>query len=134
MKTIIAGSRCIASPAARRFLDASIEALPWTITEVVSGRARGVDTMGERWAQAHDTPIKQFPARWHPDGPKGGVDLKAGFRRNEEMATYADALVAMWDGYSRGTKHMIRTAERHGLRVVVFVWLSEWEPPTKPRR
>lgn len=134
MKTIIAGSRRIASPAARRFLDASIRALPWTITEVVSGRARGVDTMGESWAQAHDIPIKQFAPRWYPDGPHGGVDLGAGLRRNEEMATYADALLAIWDGYSKGTKHMIRTAERHGLRVVVFIWLSDSVRPKKLRR
>ena len=124
MKTIIAGSRWITGPAARRFLGRSIHELPWSITEVVSGRARGVDTMGEQWAMAHHIPVKRFAANWYPAGPTGGLDLGAGFKRNEEMAIYADALLAMWDGYSKGTKHMIRTAERHGLRIVTLFWLG----------
>lgn len=125
MKTIIAGSRWIASVAAYHFLDQSIQSLPWTITEVVSGRARGIDTIGELWAEAHVIPVKRFAARWLPDGPAGGVDLGAGRKRNEEMAIYADALLAIWDGSSTGTRHMIRTAERHGLLVVVRTWYGD---------
>jgi hypothetical protein len=126
MKTIIAGSRWIASPAARRFLVKTIQELPWSITEVVSGRARGVDTMGEWWARVHDIPVRQFPAHWYPDGSKGGIDLGAGFKRNEEMAVYADALLAMWDGSSKGTKHMIDTARLHNLQIVRVIWLSDF--------
>ena len=38
------------------------------------------------------------------------------------MACYATHLVAFWDGKSRGTEHMIRTARVFGLdvRVVRF--------------
>lgn len=36
------------------------------------------------------------------------------------MADRAEALVAIWDGQSRGTKHMIDTARAQGLRV--YLW------------
>ena len=125
MKTIIAGSRWIVSPAAHRFLGATIRSLPWVVTEVVSGGARGTDTMGEQWARAHGIPVKRFAAQWLPDGPKGGIDRGAGLKRNEEMAIYADALLAIWDGNSKGTKHMIRTAEKYGMRIITKLWTYE---------
>ncbi len=54
-----------------------------------------------------------YPAAWDTYG------LKAGYIRNEEMADNADALIAIWDGKSRGTKHMIDIATRKGLRVYI---------------
>lgn len=36
------------------------------------------------------------------------------------MAQNADALVAFWDGKSRGTKHMIDLADKYGLKVRVI--------------
>ena len=39
---------------------------------------------------------------------------------NKQMADYADALVAIWDGKSRGTKHMIDLARMQSLEVFVF--------------
>jgi hypothetical protein len=125
VKTIIAGSRWIVGPTARLFLYTNIRDLPWEITEVVSGRARGIDTMGEQWARAHIVPIKPFIPDWYPNGPGGALDRRAGFKRNEEMATYADALLAVWDGTSRGTKDMIERAKRHNLRVEVRLWLGD---------
>ena len=44
---------------------------------------------------------------------------RAGVRRNEEMADMADALIAIWDGSSPGTKHMIEVARRRGLKIYV---------------
>ena len=35
------------------------------------------------------------------------IDKTAGFKRNMKMAEYADVLLAIWDGESKGTKHMI---------------------------
>ena len=43
----------------------------------------------------------------------------AGPIRNEEMAEVSDALIAFWDGKSRGTKSMIEIARRKGLQVAV---------------
>ena len=79
-------------------------------TEIVSGRARGADKLGERYAQDHGIPVKYFPADWDKYGKS------AGFRRNEEMARYADAVVIFWDGKSAGTKHMIDLATKCQLK------------------
>lgn len=117
MRTIIAGSRGIYDYA----LLCTIleEDVHWPITEVVCGGARGVDTMGRSWAIEHGVPVKEFPADWKLYGKR------AGYIRNKEMAKYAEALVALWDGKSKGTKHMIDTANQLGLRSVV------WTPDTE---
>ena len=36
------------------------------------------------------------------------------------MANYADALIAFWDGKSRGTKNMIALAKRQNLRIRII--------------
>lgn len=98
MKVIIAGSRDIDN------YDLIVEAIQqaeFEITEVVSGTARGPDKLGEQWARDNFIPISRFPADWNTHGKS------AGYRRNAEMGQYADALIAVWDGQSRGTKHMI---------------------------
>ena len=110
MKVIIAGSRGIEDYSQVKL---AIELSQFYVSEVVSGCARGVDKIGEYWAKKHDIPIKRFPANW-----KSGK--MAGLIRNIEMANYADALIAVWDGQSRGTKHMIECAKRKKLDV--FVW------------
>jgi len=110
MKTIIAGSRD-----GVRFQDVekAMEICGWVPTEVVSGKARGVDTMGERWSYERQIPIIDFPADWDEHGKS------AGYIRNTEMGDYAEALVAIWDGGSRGTMHMINIAKKKGLTVYV---------------
>ena len=111
MKVIIAGSR-EGFEIADVFV--AMRDSGFCVTEVVSGTARGVDRLGESWANANQVPIKRFPANWDEYGKS------AGYRRNAEMASYADALVALWDGKSTGTKHMIDLAGKMGLTVYVY--------------
>lgn len=114
MRTIIAGSR--EGPRAEH-LTAALDAAAlggWEPSVVLSGTARGADTLGEQWAAAHGVPIERFPADWTTHGKA------AGYKRNAQMAANADALIALWDGRSRGTKHMIDLATRAGLLVLVF--------------
>ena len=108
MKVIVAGSRGIEDA---EVVYRTIEESPFEITEVVSGTARGPDTLGENWAMAHNLPVKRIPAQWDTHGKKAGPI------RNSTMAEYADALVAVWDGESRGTKNMIKEAQSKGLPV-----------------
>jgi len=84
------------------------------ITEVVSGCATGVDSIGERWARANGIPIRRFPADWSQHGKAAGPI------RNRQMAEYADALIAFWDRKSKGTKNMIETANRNNLKVYII--------------
>jgi hypothetical protein len=99
-RVIIAGSRDFNDYDYLRAYLATIP--PWLhITEVVSGRAAGADSLGERWAEERNIPVKLFPADWKRHGKKAGP------MRNAEMGVYADGLIAFWDGESRGTQHMI---------------------------
>lgn len=81
--------------------------------EIISGGATGADALGERFAKEHNLSLKVVPADWKTYG------RSAGPRRNEQMARMAGTLIAFWDGKSRGTKNMIDTAKRFGLRVKV---------------
>lgn len=126
MKTIIAGSR-----KAIMFGDVreAIHKSGFAITEVVCGDAAGADQHGKQWAAEFGVPLKLFPAAWgdleatpcsirtRRDGSR--YNALAGLNRNLAMARYAEALVAIWDGYSHGTRHMIETARKAGLKVYV---------------
>lgn len=103
MRVIIAGSRSITDMAQ---LQQAIFDSGYDITEVVCGKARGVDSLGDVWAQGHHIPVKYFPANWEKFGKS------AGYRRNEEMAHYADAAIVVWDGSSKGSGHMVDIMKR----------------------
>lgn len=108
MRVIVAGTRtCESAQAVSR----AIEASGFDVTEVVSGGAQGVDALGEAWAAERGIKVTLFPADW------AGHGRRAGPVRNEKMADYADALVAIWDGKSPGTRSMCTLARRAGLRV-----------------
>ncbi len=110
-KTIIAGSRNITD---YELISLALNMAPFGIGKVVSGGARGVDALGEEFARVNNLPLKVFPADWEKHG------RSAGHIRNAEMAKYADALIAVWDGKSKGTLSMIRLAKKAGLRVFVL--------------
>ena len=114
LKTIIAGSRDIGSQIARKYISQAVKDSGFNITEVVSGGARGIDHMGEMYAYGNSLDLKVFPANWNEHGKAAGPI------RNQEMAKYADALIAIWDGKSRGTKNMINNAKKAGLEVFVY--------------
>jgi hypothetical protein len=110
MRTIIAGSRDIKEY--DTVLNVVINS-GFIITQIVSGGAKGVDTIGEEIAREFQIPLVVFPANWAKNGSCAGPI------RNEQMAENADALIAIWDGRSPGTKHMIKTAKQYGLKVYV---------------
>jgi hypothetical protein len=82
--------------------------------EIVSGTANGADKLGEKYAKERGYKIKQFPADWDAHGKS------AGYVRNKEMASYSDALIAFYDGQSKGTGHMIAIATASGLRTRII--------------
>lgn len=109
MRVIIAGSREITS---YNFVCEAIKESGFHITEVVSGTARGVDQLGERWARENGIPIIYFPADWQKYGKK------AGYLRNLDMGHYGDALIACWNG-SKGTAHMIDIMSNFGKEIYI---------------
>lgn len=109
MKTIIAGGRhYVLSEEDLRRLDKLRTELP--ITEVVCGMASGADSDGRAWAVASGIRVREFPANW------GKFGNAAGPMRNQEMAAYADALIAFSGG--SGTADMVRKATNAGLKII----------------
>ena len=76
---------------------------------IISGTAKGADTLGERYAHERGYDIEKYPADWERDGKSAGPI------RNAKMAEVADALIAFWDGNSRGTANMIALAQEYNL-------------------
>ena len=88
--------------------------IPDGTSAIISGGARGIDTLAERWADAHGVPkliIRPDYARYG-----NGVPL----RRNELIVDAADMVVAVWDGTSRGTAYTVGYARKVGKRCVVW--------------
>lgn len=114
MRVIIAGGRdYLLQKRDYAILDATLRA--GMITEVVCGGATGVDECGRQWAISNNVPHETFDAHWTKYG------MAAGPIRNRAMADYADALIAFWDGRSRGTADMITKARGKGLKVAVYI-------------
>lgn len=80
---------------------------------IISGGARGADSLGEQYAKERGYELQSHPADWDKYGKS------AGYRRNKEMAEVADACICFWDGQSKGTKHMIDIATDMGLKVKI---------------
>lgn len=110
MNVIIAGSRDFHNY--DTLLEAIVEC-QFPISTVISGGAKGADALGERYADEMNLNLKIFRADWEKNG------RAAGPIRNRKMAENAEALIALWDGKSRGTKNMIETATKLGLLVYV---------------
>tara|TARA_R110001583_G_scaffold38377_1_gene124060 strand:+ start:113 stop:463 length:351 start_codon:yes stop_codon:yes gene_type:complete len=86
-----------------------------TNIEIVSGAYfKGADQLGEKYAAEKGFLLTKFPADWKRFG------RAAGPKRNEQMAIYAEALVAFWNGKSKGTKNMINLVKSSHLKVVIY--------------
>ncbi len=111
MKMIIAGSRSIDLTVEN--LEDIIELSGLNPTEIISGNAKGVDRIGEKFAEKHAIPLKIFKPNW-------GLGRGAGFINNKAMGEYGDALIAIYDGKSAGTKQMIDLMRKKGKIVYVY--------------
>lgn len=113
MKIVIAGSRDITS---QDLIDRYADILDdkYDITHVISGRAKGVDTCGETWANKHNKDIIYFPADWDKHGKKAGI------LRNLEMLKQADIILVIMHNDSRGSTHMASIAQTSGKPTYVY--------------
>jgi hypothetical protein len=120
MKIVIAGSRNITNTQQvfskiANGLSKLASGLDCKEITVISGGARGIDTIGEEWAKVVGSPIKRFLPNWNTYGKK------AGYLRNKEMIKEADALIAIWDGKSPGTRHIIALAKFKGIPMAIYI-------------
>lgn len=112
MKVAVIGSRSfVDSDILTERLDAFHAISP--ITLVISGGARGADSLAEAWAKKKGIATKIF----YPDWEKHGK--RAGFLRNQDICEEADHIIAFWDGESKGTKHSLNLSKNLGKQVTI---------------
>lgn len=115
VKVIIAGSRTITDYGT---VVGAVEDSGFEITEVVSGTAKGVDQLGERYAMDECIPIKKFKPQW------AKYKKTAGFIRNEKMVNYVapnGGLILVWDGQSSGSAHTLKYAKQKGIKIYLHI-------------
>lgn len=131
MKCIIAGSRSFAPQRGDsldicglkldlidKYVDTAVRLSGFKISCVVSGKARGIDSGGERWAKRNGIPIYHCPARWRINGHYDG---QAGHKRNVQMSKVGDCAVIVWDGNSSGTADTIDIMREENKPVYVYI-------------
>lgn len=95
---------------------------PW-ITTIVSGAhptlrnsdGGAVDQAARDWARAQGVSYVGYPPEWGKHGP-----VIAPLIRNAFIAAGCDAMLAVWDGTSRGTKDAMMKARREGKPITVL--------------
>ncbi len=111
MKIAIIGSRNLTVTDFRPYI-------PSVCTEIVSGGAKGIDTCARRWAEAHGLAVTEFL----PDYQRYGRG--APMVRNRLIVDYADAVLAFWDGKSKGTDYTVKYARKKGKPVALISCVS----------
>lgn len=112
MKVLICGSRDWPSSRVEEIKQRISELPPATV--VISGAARGVDSLAASFARSRELEVQEFPAKWEQHG------RRAGFVRNLEMLNQRpDLVIAFQVGASRGTAHTINQAIARDVKVEV---------------
>jgi YspA, cpYpsA-related SLOG family len=79
------------------------------VREIVSGGAKGADTLGERYAEEKGIPTNIYYPDWKTHG------RIAGFLRNTDIVKNSDVVLAFWDGESRGTMDSLKKCVKLGI-------------------
>jgi len=108
MKVAVIGSRNITGINLKEYISVDV-------TEIVSGGAKGVDTLARQYAVENNIKLTEFLPQY--DRYKRGAPLK----RNIQIAEYADKVFAFWDGVSRGTKFVIDYCENNNIPIEIIV-------------
>ena len=109
MKLLIAGSRSITDFDLNGHISDDVDL-------IISGGAKGIDTLAEQYADKNG--IEKLIIR--PKYEKYG--RAAPIRRNEEMVDISDAVLAIWDGKSRGTAYTLEYAREKGKRIIEVIF------------
>jgi len=86
------------------------------VTLVISGGAKGADTLGEKWANDNNIKTLIYPAEWDKYGKK------AGHIRNTDIINSCDFCIAFWDGKSTGTQDSIKKAKQMNKEVLIVTY------------
>lgn len=107
MKVAIIGSRGLEKIEIEKYL-------PDSVTEIVSGGAKGVDTIAKEYALKNNIKLTEFK----PDYKR--YSKGAPLKRNLQIIEYSDMVIAIWDGKSRGTKFVIENCPKEKLKLFLI--------------
>jgi len=83
------------------------------VDRIVSGGARGADTLAEKYAKEHGIEMIVHPAQWDKYGKS------AGYKRNQYIVDDANAMIAFLHPQSKGTKNSVGLAQKKGIPVFI---------------
>ncbi len=91
---------------------------------VVSGGARGADTLAKRYAEDKGYEYVEFPADWDKYGKR------AGYIRNEEMHRFIAekekrGVIAFWDGISKGTAQNFDLEKKYNNPIIIDRYMDQ---------
>ena len=101
---------------------------------IISGGAKGADTLAERYAVEHGIPTKIYLPDWKHYGKR------AGLIRNKSIISESHWVLAFWDGVSNGTKYGIWLAEKAKKPCLVIIKKDDkadveyYDIPEKPEK
>lgn len=123
MRVVIAGSRNLKiGPVA---LSSLVHTAPFynEMTQILSGGASGIDSYAAMYADHYGIPFTEYRPEYRKYTAKAAPII-----RNKAMADNADALIAVWDGKSRGTRNMIDEAKARNLKIHLIIIQIGAEP------
>lgn len=86
------------------------------IDKIVSGGAKGADSLARRYAEENDIIMIEFLPDWDKYGKAAGPI------RNKEIIERSNYVVAFWNGKSRGTYSSIRLATKHQRKLMIVTY------------
>jgi len=116
LKLAIIGSRSFTN---YDLLEKSLEPYKSKISLVISGAAKGADSLGERWALKNNIKTLIFLPDWEQYGKKAGII------RNKDIINNCDCAIAFWDGISKGTQHALSLCEQLNKPYKIINYINE---------
>ena len=92
-----------------------VKYIPEGVSEIISGGARGVDTLAAEYARDNDIPLTEILPEYSKYGKR------APLLRNELIVNHADLVLVFWDSRSTGTKYVIDYCKRTGKECRVII-------------
>lgn len=93
--------------------------LPEQITQIISGGARGIDTIAKQYATTHNIPLLEFL----PEYKK--FHRAAPLKRNLQIIEHSDIVIAFWDGCSRGTAFTVTQCQKRNVPITVYLKMPD---------
>jgi hypothetical protein len=112
MKIAVIGSRTFDDYG---LLRKTLDAIP-DISSIISGGAKGADSLAEQWAKEKGIGTVVFKPEWAKYG------MGAGVVRNRLIIEDCDYCIAFWDGKSKGTLNSIEMCKKLNKRITVHLF------------